>query len=122
MIVFRVFLQCVLLKLAIAGAIQATLIEDDFDTKPTGFGSIPNEKSARSISSSTRDLEDSSLASNAVEMKYLARSHDGAPSPTQPGLISSCDAYYLVKRGDYCDVVISKFGNLTLSDFYSWNP
>lgn len=45
-----------------------------------------------------------------------------APSPTQSELISTCDAYYFVESGDYCSGIVSKFGNFTLSQFYSWNP
>lgn len=46
----------------------------------------------------------------------------GTPSPIQPGLISTCDAYYFVEAGDYCSAIVSKFGNFTLSQFYTWNP
>uniref|UniRef100_A0A093XFR9 LysM domain-containing protein n=1 Tax=Talaromyces marneffei PM1 TaxID=1077442 RepID=A0A093XFR9_TALMA len=45
-----------------------------------------------------------------------------APSPTQPGLISTCNAYYRVQRGDYCATVVDKFYGLTLNEFYVWNP
>ncbi|KAH8692157.1 LysM domain protein [Talaromyces proteolyticus] len=47
---------------------------------------------------------------------------DHAPSPTQTGLISSCNAYYLVKPGDTCYGIQSQFGNFTLAQFYTWNP
>ncbi|EED21449.1 LysM domain protein, putative [Talaromyces stipitatus ATCC 10500] len=58
--------------------------------------------------------------------KLLKRDADAttstaAPSPTQPGLISTCNSYYLVKQGDYCSTIISKFNNFTLSQFYTWN-
>lgn len=45
-----------------------------------------------------------------------------APSPTQPGLISTCDDYNRVQRGDYCDRIVKKFDRLTLKKFYAWNP
>lgn len=45
-----------------------------------------------------------------------------APSPTQSGLISTCDAYHFVESGEYCSGIVSKFGNFTLSQFYDWNP
>jgi hypothetical protein len=44
------------------------------------------------------------------------------PSPTQSGLISTCDAYYFVESGDYCSGIVSKFGNFTATQFYNWNP
>ncbi|KAL4877580.1 hypothetical protein BJY04DRAFT_230540 [Aspergillus karnatakaensis] len=44
------------------------------------------------------------------------------PSPTQTGLIASCDAYYFVEKGDYCQEIVDSFGNFTLPQFYSWNP
>ncbi|KAH8698612.1 hypothetical protein BGW36DRAFT_148853 [Talaromyces proteolyticus] len=46
----------------------------------------------------------------------------GAPSPTQSGLTSNCDAFYFVESGDYCAAIVSKFGNFTLDQFYIWNP
>jgi hypothetical protein len=45
-----------------------------------------------------------------------------APSPTQSGLISTCDAYYFVESGDYCSGIVSKFDNFTATQFYNWNP
>ncbi|KAJ5988345.1 hypothetical protein N7481_003555 [Penicillium waksmanii] len=44
------------------------------------------------------------------------------PSPTQRGLISTCNAFYFVQSGDYCAGITSTYGNFTLDQFYSWNP
>jgi hypothetical protein len=46
----------------------------------------------------------------------------GGPSPTQPGLIESCNAFYQVGMGDYCYAIVETFGNFTLDQFYKWNP
>ncbi|KAH8889139.1 hypothetical protein GQ53DRAFT_825896 [Thozetella sp. PMI_491] len=46
----------------------------------------------------------------------------GPPGPTQTGIAPNCDAWYVVVAGDTCDGIVSKYGNLTLAQFYSWNP
>ncbi|KAL4977418.1 hypothetical protein BDW66DRAFT_158791 [Aspergillus desertorum] len=46
----------------------------------------------------------------------------GIPSPTQSGLTSTCNAYYLVQNGDTCYDIQDIYGDFTLSEFYSWNP
>jgi hypothetical protein len=43
------------------------------------------------------------------------------PTPIQPGMISSCVAFYLVVSGDDC-YAISKAAGISLKDFYYWNP
>ncbi|RKU43160.1 hypothetical protein DL546_003338 [Coniochaeta pulveracea] len=49
---------------------------------------------------------------------------NGAPGPTQPGLVSTCTSFYKVVGGDGCwDIVTNKYeGVFTLDQFYSWNP
>lgn len=42
------------------------------------------------------------------------------PTPTQPGLISSCNKFYLVKTGEGCADIASNNG-ISLDDFYAWN-
>ncbi|EAW14094.1 putative LysM domain protein [Aspergillus clavatus NRRL 1] len=49
-------------------------------------------------------------------------STSGAPSPTQSGLISTCDAFYKVQAGDICYNIVTSFGNFTIDQFYQWNP
>jgi LysM repeat protein len=43
------------------------------------------------------------------------------PTPYQTGLVSNCNAFYLVKTGDQCGTIASQYG-LTLAEFYAWNP
>ncbi|KAF9874785.1 hypothetical protein CkaCkLH20_07922 [Colletotrichum karsti] len=43
------------------------------------------------------------------------------PSPTQPQIVTNCDAFYFVKQGDTCDAIIKAHG-ITLAQFLSWNP
>ncbi|RJE24636.1 LysM domain protein [Aspergillus sclerotialis] len=46
----------------------------------------------------------------------------GIPGPTQTGLVSNCNAFYLIEGGDTCYDITADYGNFTLSEFYSWNP
>ncbi|OAA73471.1 LysM domain protein [Cordyceps fumosorosea ARSEF 2679] len=42
-------------------------------------------------------------------------------SPTQAGMASDCDDFYLVSHGDTCAVVESKY-HISAADFLRWNP
>ncbi|KEY65064.1 hypothetical protein S7711_09857 [Stachybotrys chartarum IBT 7711] len=44
------------------------------------------------------------------------------PSPTQPGLIESCTAFYMAVSGDTCDSIVARYGTFTLVQFRTWNP
>jgi hypothetical protein len=64
-----------------------------------------------------------SIPTAAIPTTKISRSNVAdAPSPTQPGLISTCDAYHFVELGETCSGIVSEFGNFTLSQFYDWNP
>ncbi|PWY88126.1 hypothetical protein BO94DRAFT_441732, partial [Aspergillus sclerotioniger CBS 115572] len=43
------------------------------------------------------------------------------PSPTQSGMVSNCDAFYLVASGDTCTTVAQKKA-VSVTDIVSWNP
>ncbi|KAF2030399.1 hypothetical protein EK21DRAFT_40677, partial [Setomelanomma holmii] len=43
------------------------------------------------------------------------------PQPTQPNMVSNCDAFYFVQKGDTCDVIASKNG-ITTAQLTTWNP
>ncbi|KAI0479029.1 hypothetical protein GGR56DRAFT_358229 [Xylariaceae sp. FL0804] len=45
----------------------------------------------------------------------------GCPVPVEPGLVSDCDACYLVQEYDSCGAVAEASG-ISLADFYLWNP
>ncbi|KAF2207641.1 carbohydrate-binding module family 50 protein [Cercospora zeae-maydis SCOH1-5] len=44
------------------------------------------------------------------------------PQPQQPGIINTCQRYYLVQQGDFCQAIVDQYGTFSLSQFYSWNP
>lgn len=44
------------------------------------------------------------------------------PTPTQAGIISSCNAWYQAKTGDYCQKIVDQYKTFSLQDFYKWNP
>jgi len=44
------------------------------------------------------------------------------PTPTQTGIISTCQRYHQAVEGDTCDVIVNKYGTFTLAQFYEWNP
>ena len=43
------------------------------------------------------------------------------PTPTQPQMIKNCNKFYLVKIGDLCPAIASRFG-ITQQQFRLWNP
>ncbi|KAF2817301.1 uncharacterized protein BDZ99DRAFT_565066 [Mytilinidion resinicola] len=45
------------------------------------------------------------------------------PTPTQPGLISTCNNFYKVAKGDTCISIVASFGyKFTVEAFEAWNP
>lgn len=44
-----------------------------------------------------------------------------APAPTPSGTTAQCGKYYVVAKGDYCNL-IAQANSLTLDDFYALNP
>ncbi|KAH8682067.1 hypothetical protein BX600DRAFT_544498 [Xylariales sp. PMI_506] len=74
-------------------------IEEDFGIPP------PTTTSSTQISTSTTTTGDGV----------------STPSPVQTGIVSNCDAFYLVKSGDSCSNIASTYG-ITLTEFYAWNP
>jgi hypothetical protein len=110
----RVLLSCLLVGTANAKALQATLTE----------GILVARTAAAEESYDPIELQGYlPIAAKLPEREVVASAATAdAPSPTQSGLISICNAYYRVQRGDYCATVIDKFYGLTLTDFYDWNP
>ncbi|KAH8432867.1 uncharacterized protein LDX57_010497 [Aspergillus melleus] len=43
------------------------------------------------------------------------------PTPTHPGMVDNCNAFYKVKSGDGCAAIAQTHG-ISLSQFYAWNP
>jgi LysM repeat protein len=43
------------------------------------------------------------------------------PTPTQPGMVSNCKAFYLVKSGETCTTVANENG-ITVAQVEAWNP
>ncbi|EED18781.1 LysM domain protein, putative [Talaromyces stipitatus ATCC 10500] len=43
------------------------------------------------------------------------------PSPIQTGMTTNCDEFYEVQENDTCSGIASDF-DISLSDFYAWNP
>ncbi|KAK1766314.1 hypothetical protein QBC33DRAFT_542494 [Phialemonium atrogriseum] len=43
------------------------------------------------------------------------------PTPTQDGMISNCNKFYLVGSGDTCSNIATAQG-ISLTNFYAWNP
>ena len=43
------------------------------------------------------------------------------PLPTQSGMVSNCDAFYLVASGDTCTTVAQK-KSVSVTDIIAWNP
>ncbi|KAM5483085.1 hypothetical protein MaudMau93_006483 [Microsporum audouinii] len=44
------------------------------------------------------------------------------PSPTQEGLIDTCQRFYKAETGDTCDIIQRKFNIFSLEQLISWNP
>ncbi|KAK4164085.1 hypothetical protein QBC43DRAFT_211865 [Cladorrhinum sp. PSN259] len=71
----------------------------------------PTSSAGPSGTSSTRTTAASSATTTA----------SGPPAPTQTGIVSSCNKYYVTKAGDGCWAIANQFG-ITVDQFYAWNP
>ncbi|ELR06921.1 hypothetical protein GMDG_02291 [Pseudogymnoascus destructans 20631-21] len=80
---------------------------------PMTWGPVPIPGSgpkSTSVSSTTTTTTSSSTTTSVT-----------APGPTQSGITSNCDRYYVVQQGDSCASVESKFG-ISFAQLYAWNP
>ncbi|KAK7419027.1 hypothetical protein QQX98_003529 [Neonectria punicea] len=44
------------------------------------------------------------------------------PSPTQDGLIETCNSFSFAAKGDTCTKIVAKYGTFDFDDFYKWKP
>lgn len=44
------------------------------------------------------------------------------PSPTQEGIISTCNRFHQAASGESCSTIVAKYGTFTLDNFIAWNP
>ncbi|OAF60709.1 hypothetical protein VC83_03352 [Pseudogymnoascus destructans] len=61
------------------------------------------------------------LSSTAITTTTSSGNGVATPTPTQPGMTTSCNAFRLVKSGDQCGRIAASAG-ISLDDFYAWNP
>ncbi|KAI9651823.1 MAG: hypothetical protein M1829_002136, partial [Trizodia sp. TS-e1964] len=71
----------------------------------------PNTSSISSTSKSSSPTSSSKPSSTSVT----------PPGPTQPGIISTCNKYYLTVSGDSCSAIETKY-SISFAQFYAWNP
>ncbi|PYI09360.1 hypothetical protein BO78DRAFT_437930 [Aspergillus sclerotiicarbonarius CBS 121057] len=116
-----------LLALAILGSANGLAIQKRFDNGdfPTG-DTDPNVTSALATTvaatSTVSTLSSSSSSIATTTTAAVTTTAASGPSPTQTGLISTCDAFYYVQPGDSCWAIANSYSNFTLNEFYSWNP
>ncbi|KAK7178515.1 LysM domain-containing protein [Paraphaeosphaeria sporulosa] len=44
------------------------------------------------------------------------------PSPTQDGLIESCQTFYFAAKDETCATIVKKYGTFSVKEFITWNP
>ncbi|KAF7536445.1 hypothetical protein G7054_g4539 [Neopestalotiopsis clavispora] len=89
-------------------------VEAAFEPAPTtGQTTTAGATTTRTTAPSTTQppTTTTSSAGNGIE----------TPIPTQPNIVSNCDAFYLVKTGDSCSAIAAANG-ITLAQFLEWNP
>lgn len=69
---------------------------------------------------STLTLSKTTTASHTSTTSSLVGSGIATPVPTQPGIASDCDSFYLVKSRDRCATIIMSIG-ITMSQFAAWD-
>ncbi|THC91912.1 hypothetical protein EYZ11_008622 [Aspergillus tanneri] len=97
------------------GVVNAAAIEKRWTNGGSSTGTTdPN------VSSSCTYWANSIITATAAST--TTNNSGNTPSPTQSGLISTCNAFYKVQVNDICYDIASYYGNFTLDQFYEWNP
>ncbi|OAQ60452.1 LysM domain-containing protein [Pochonia chlamydosporia 170] len=89
-------------------------------------GTVSTVTTTSTTSSSTPPVTTSTTLSDSTKTASTttaAKPGNGitTPTPIQPDMVSNCDAFYFVKKGDTCTKIASQY-KLSLSDFQTWNP
>ncbi|KAE8553139.1 hypothetical protein EYB25_004520 [Talaromyces marneffei] len=82
------------------------------------MGTVPSGTTTSTASSTTTTT---SYSSTITSTFVTTTSSSSQHQPTQTGLASNCNGFYLVSSGDTCAAIESKYG-ISAQEFASWNP
>ncbi|PYH88795.1 hypothetical protein BO71DRAFT_307155, partial [Aspergillus ellipticus CBS 707.79] len=63
----------------------------------------------------------STSTSTSTSMTSSSTTPITPPAPTQSGIPSNCDEYYVAQSGDTCATIEAKY-DITAAEFLAWNP
>lgn len=89
-----------------------------WETGDNNAYTVPSTKETSVTASGV--LQSSATASAIVPVTGTVTSVS-TPTPTQQGMATGCTVFYVAKAGDTCSVIASDY-DITLSQFYTWNP
>ncbi|OAA81565.1 LysM domain protein [Akanthomyces lecanii RCEF 1005] len=72
---------------------------------------VTSTATSSTTTASTTEPATTTTAGNGIE----------TPQPTQPGMVTDCNKFYRVSKGDTCDKITSS-SRISPSDFARWNP
>lgn len=88
------------------------------------LGSVSSTTTTSSTSTTITTSSPTSTSTTSVPTSttFVTTMSSSSPyQPTQTGLASNCNGFYLVSSGDTCEVIESKYG-ISAQEFASWNP
>lgn len=90
------------------------------------LGSVSSATTTSPTSTSTTTtsspISTTTTSPSTITSTFVTTTSSSSPyQPTQTGLASNCNGFYLVSSGDTCQVIESKYG-ISAQEFASWNP
>ncbi|RSL94257.1 hypothetical protein CEP52_012749 [Fusarium oligoseptatum] len=82
--------------------------------------SSTTSKPETTVQSETTTLVPSKTTPTMTTTTTTAGNGVETPDPVQPGIVSNCDKFYLVQKGEGCASIAAKHG-ITLAQFTTWN-
>jgi len=84
-------------------------------------GALPGQTSAPTATkTSTTTTKTPTPAKTTTTKAKTATSAPSGPSPTQEGIIKTCNKWHLVVKDEFCQTVVDK-EKISLENFYKWN-
>ncbi|KAK3944406.1 peptidoglycan-binding lysin subgroup [Diplogelasinospora grovesii] len=100
-------------------------VEEDYGQAPSSTSAASTVQvtaTSTTLKTTTKPPTSSSASSTAATTTTTTSTRPAGPSPTQDGLVSTCQNFYKVASGDTCQKIVDQYGTFTLDQFYSWNP
>lgn len=103
-------------------ACPTTLVADQSYCVLGSVSSATTTSPISTTSTTTSPTSTTTSPTSTITSTFVTTTTSSSPyQPTQTGLASNCNGFYLVSSGDTCETIESKYG-ISSQEFASWNP